>query len=435
MTPRRRVPVKCPFRTHFETAFVGMDLLELLGVDLCKAIIGRCEQEDAVKSMLLSKDWRTLVGSQLRKVAPSHPIRSVEALRSLGRFVNACREGVTIVRLDASHLETSALLETLDSMGPHLRKLQKMTLHMGTCSPSALQRISRSLGAAADLKRLAICCTGFLSAPCDSEIVPTENLAKVKKLVFTLPREGPPCFVDCLAAFPTVEFCTVAVSPVTHVAIRSSRLQRLRVTSECPLSEMVPNVVFVDVPQITDLGVAVEGGTLHFENECSIETMRLWSNVRVTGHVATVRHLQIERGVKLFGMSLTGLHVREVIINTEATEMGWDSILFQLGSPGTRLVLGTAFFTSRQCFFDSGRITREHGFAFEHVTAHLCGIPESDVLGVLTAIDFRCPVLVVCHFDRVDEEMLLMSRRKKSPVFLACPKCEARVRRQVDPWF
>ena len=400
------------------------DPLEVLGADLCRSIVDRLESEDAVKTLVLSKGWSEVVGRSIREVAPDHALETVDSLRSLARFVTDSREGVTQLKIDANKLETPGVLDVLRTMAPHLHRLRRMRLHLGICSQSALLEVSRILARSGNLEALVINCTSFRSESPKRNPIPAEELAKTKRLLLELPLEGPVCVIDCLEAFPAVERCTVYVSSTSHARIRSSRLKRLCVVSNSPVKAPPPDsITFVNAPQLESLNIMVGGGLVYFERECSVEHMRLWSNVTVCGKQATVKTLTIEEGTCLDGMDLKRLDVRDATIMAAAAVPEWDSILFQLAGPETRLNLSHIFFTSKKCFFDSSRVIRDEGFCFEHATAHVRGIPESDVLGALTAIGIRCPTRVVCHHDPVEDVLLTGVEQPLNDFFLTCPRC------------
>jgi hypothetical protein len=272
------------------------DPLDVLGADLCRSIVDRLENEDTVKTLVLSKGWSEVVGRSIRQVAPDHALESIESLRSLARFVIDSREGVTQLKIDVNKLETPGVIDVLRTMAPSLHGLRRMRLHLGICSQSALLDVSRILARSGRLEALVINCTSFWSESPKRNPIPAEELAETKRLVLELPLEGPVCVIDCLEAFPAVERCTVYVSSIAHARIRSTRLKRLCVVSNYPVKGPPPeSITFVNAPQIESLNVMVGGGLVYFERESSIEHMRLWSGVKVCGKQTTVKTLTIEK--------------------------------------------------------------------------------------------------------------------------------------------
>lgn len=316
------------------------------------------------------------------------------------------------------------MIETLWTMAPYLQKLTHFTLHLGVCSQAMLISISRCLSAAEHLDLIVLSCNAFQGTAANRQSIPAGQLAKAKRMVFTLPVEGPACVVDCLEAFPAVERCMVSVSSVAHVALRSHRLKRVCIVNRRPHTFSTPNISLLDAPHLEQLIFHVDAGVLYFENACSVTNMRLVSPVKVTGRV-TVKMLVIERSTCLLGMDLRSLHVDSVMIEGGASPIDWDSILFQLAGPNTKLTLGEEFFkiSSLSSYFDTGRLVRHEGFSFKHITVHVRGLPEADVLGSLFVIGRRCPTTVICHYDHRKKELLSMTGGLGSPVFLTCQQC------------
>jgi hypothetical protein len=270
-----------------------MDPLELLGVDLCKSIVERCRFEDAVKTLRLSKQWKGLVGDGIQKITPGHALDFEAALDSLVAFVCQSGEGMTRLRVNGSRVETAAVLKAIRTMGTSLGGLKRLTLHLGACSYSTLYEISRTLTAAPDLEFLVLSCSTFNSTKCDAPPVPADELTAVRRLNFALPNECPPCAVDCLAAFPSVKRCTVSLSNVASVGLRSQSLRKACVSSERARDGSIPMVI-LNAPRLRDLDVLVESAVLYVESEGFLGTLTLWSDAKVWGRELSVANLVIE---------------------------------------------------------------------------------------------------------------------------------------------
>ncbi|GAQ92425.1 hypothetical protein KFL_010120030 [Klebsormidium nitens] len=155
------------------------DPLDVLGADLCRSIVDRLENEDAVKTLVLSKGWSEVVGRSIREVAPDHALESIESLRSLARFVTDSREGVTQLKIDANKLETPGVIDVLRTMAPSLHGLRRMRLHLGMCSQSALLDVSRILARSGRLEALVVNCTSYVQSALERHLLVRDRAESV----------------------------------------------------------------------------------------------------------------------------------------------------------------------------------------------------------------------------------------------------------------